>query len=137
MAPSRPLRTTRYRLEIDGVPQAGFSEVAIGETAIDAVDYRGAARTRRGSNITLKRGIAPRGTAVDLFQWHRRSRGKVNAQPKNVVIVAQDEAGGVAARFAVTGALPVKYESSDLNAKGNEVTIELLELASDGIEPMD
>ena len=35
-----PLRNFRYRLEIDGIAQAGFSEVAIGETMTDAVDYR-------------------------------------------------------------------------------------------------
>ena len=40
MARIDPLRNFRFRLEIDGIAQAGFSEVAIGETTIDAVDYR-------------------------------------------------------------------------------------------------
>jgi hypothetical protein len=40
MARIDPLRNFRYRLEIDSVTQAGFSEVAIAETTIDAVDYR-------------------------------------------------------------------------------------------------
>jgi len=38
------------------------------------------------------------------------------------------------ARFVVTDAWPIKYDPSDLNAKGNEVMIELLELANEGIE---
>ena len=46
----------------------------------------------------------------------------------------RDEAGADAARFVVTNAWPVKYDPSDLNAKGNEVMIELLELANEGIE---
>ena len=53
---------------------------------------------------------------------------------KKVVIVAQDVDGTDAARFVVTDAWPVKYDPSDLNAKGNEVFIELLELANEGIE---
>ncbi len=40
MARIDPLRNFRYRLEIDNITQAGFSEVMIAETTIDAVDYR-------------------------------------------------------------------------------------------------
>ena len=46
----------------------------------------------------------------------------------------QDEAGADAARFVVSEAWPIKYDPSDLNAKGNEVLIELLELVNEGIE---
>lgn len=34
-----PLRNFRVRLEIDNITQAGFSEVAIGETTVDPVEY--------------------------------------------------------------------------------------------------
>jgi phage tail-like protein len=51
-----------------------------------------------------------------------------------VVIVVKDEAGGDRARFVITEAWPVKYDPSDLNAKGNEVFIEVLELCNEGIE---
>ena len=34
MARIDPLRNFRYRLEIDSITQAGFSEAAIGETTI-------------------------------------------------------------------------------------------------------
>ena len=40
MARIDPLRNFRYRLEIDSITQAGFSEVAIAETTIEAIDYR-------------------------------------------------------------------------------------------------
>jgi phage tail-like protein len=40
MARTEPLRRFRYRLEVDSIAQAGFSEVAIADTTIDAVDYR-------------------------------------------------------------------------------------------------
>jgi phage tail-like protein len=37
-------------------------------------------------------------------------------------------------RWLLRDAWPAKYDPSDLNAKGNEVAIELLELAVEGIE---
>ena len=38
------------------------------------------------------------------------------------------------ARFVISDCWPVKYDPSDLSGKGNEVMIELLELANEGIE---
>ena len=139
-----PLRNFRYRLEIDSIAQAGFSEVMIAETSIDPVEYREGTDpphvrkltglTKYG-NITLKWGLTIGGTALDLFKWHADvSAGQVKTKRKKVVIVVQDESGGDAARFVVTDAWPIKYDPSDLNAKGNEVMIELLELANEGIE---
>jgi phage tail-like protein len=144
MARIDPLRNFRYRLEIDSIAQAGFSEVAIAETTVDAVDYREGTDpphvrkltglTKYG-NITLKWGLTVGGTALDLFKWHAEvSSGQVKDRRKKVVIVVQDEAGQDAARFVISDAWPVKYDPSDLNAKGNEVLIELLELANEGIE---
>jgi len=139
-----PLRNFRYRLEIDSITQAGFSEVAIADTTIDAVDYREgtdphhvrklSGLTKYG-NVTLKWGLTVGTNALDLFKWHSDvSAGQVKDRRKKVVIVVQDEAGIDAARFVVTDAWPVKYHSGDLNAKGNETIIELLELVNEGIE---
>jgi phage tail-like protein len=144
MARNDPLRNFRYRLEIDNITQAGFSEVAIGETTIDAVDYREgtdpphvrklSGLTKYG-NITLKWGVTVGATALDLFKWHNAvSAGQIKDNRKRVVIVVQDEAGDDRARFVVSEAWPIKYDPSDLNAKGNEVLIEMLELANEGIE---
>ena len=139
-----PLRNFRYHLEIDNISQVGFSEVMIAETTIDAVDYREgtdpphvrklSGLTKYG-NITLKWGLTVGGSALDLFKWHAAiSAGLIKENRKNVAIILQDEAGVDSARFVITDAWPVKYDPSDLNAKGNEVLIELLELANEGIE---
>ena len=139
-----PLHNYHYRLEIDSITQAGFSEASIADTTIDAVDFREGTSppnvrklsglTKYG-NITLKRGVTVGAGAMDLFKWHQDvSTGQVKGRRKQVVIVAQDEAGVDTARFVITGARPVKYDPSDLNAEGNEVTIEVLELANEGIE---
>lgn len=136
-----PLRNFRFRLEIDGLSIAGFSEVQIGAITTDVIDYREgtdppnvrklSGLTKFG-NIVLKRGITP---SLDLFQWHRQiANGQLLTSRKNVAIVVQDETGADQARFVVRDAWPVKYDPSDLNGKGNEVLIELLELANEGIE---
>lgn len=136
-----PLRNFKFRLEIDGIQQAGFSEVAIGETTTDAVDYREgtdpshvrklSGLTKYG-NITLKWGVTG---SHELFDWHKRIvDGQIANNRKQVVIAVVDEAGADKARFVVSEAWPIKYDPSDLNAKGNEVFIEVLELVNEGIE---
>lgn len=139
-----PLRNFRFVLEIDSLTLAGFNEVAIAESTIEAIDYREgnepphvrklSGLTKYG-NITLKRGMTVGASSLELFNWHRDvSAGGIKEQRKTVAIVVQDEAGQPQARFVIDKAWPVKYDPSDLNAKGNEVVIELLELANEGIE---
>ena len=140
-----PIRNFRFRLEIDGIQRAGFSEVAIAETTIEAVDYREGtdpAHVRKLSgltkygNITLKAGMTTGPDGLDLFNWHKEiSAGLISEKRRNLAIIVFDEAGQKAvARFTISDAWPVKYDPSDLNAKGNEVFIEMLELANEGIE---
>ena len=138
-----PLRNFRFRLEVGDITTAGFSEVMIAETTIDVVEYREgrdpehvrklSGLTKYG-NITLKRGVTFGNGALDLFKWHHDfSAG--NGKRITLAIVVLDETGlKDTARFSVFEAWPVKYDPSDLNAKGNEVFIELLELANEGIE---
>jgi len=141
MARRDPLRNFRFRLEIDGLQLAGFSDVAIGATITETIDYREgtdpplvrklSGLTKYG-NITLKRGITD---SLELFGWHQQIvQGGLDNGRKRVIIVVQDETGQDKVRFVVTDAWPVKYDPGDLVAKGNEVFIELLELANEGIE---
>jgi phage tail-like protein len=144
MARLDPLRNFRFRLEIDGSPIAGFSEVEIGETMVEAIDYREgtdpphvrklSGLTKFG-NIVLKRGLVAGAQGLDLFKWWSDiSTGQLVSQRKNIAIIVQDEAGADQARFVVSAAWPIKYQASDLNGKGNEVIIEVLELVNEGIE---
>mgnify|MGYP003402735604 CR=1 FL=1 len=141
MARQDPLRNVRFRLEIDGLQVAGFSEVAIGATTTEAIDYREGNEPLRVrklpgitkyGNVSLKRGVTD---TRELFDWHHQIvQGQISSSRRNVVIVVLGEAGDDRARFVVSNAWPTKYDPSDLNAKGNEVFIECLELANEGIE---
>lgn len=141
MARKDPLRNFRFRLEIDGITQANFSEVTIGETATDVVDYRdgsepGPLRKLSGltkyGNVTLKWGVTD---SMELEEWHDSIvAGQVQTSRKNVAIIVMDEAGSDKARFVVSEAWPSKYTVTGLNGKGNEVWVESIELVNEGVE---
>lgn len=143
MARTDPLRNFRFRLEIDGIQQAGFSEVTVADTTTDAIDYREGnepphARKLSGltkyANITLKWGVTD---SMELYNWHAKvvetgSGGEGNR--KKVTVVVLDESGRDKARFVVDNAWPIKYTPGALTGKGNDVMIETLEFANEGIE---
>jgi phage tail-like protein len=139
-----PLRNFNFRVEIDNIARAGFSEVSGLESEIAVVDYREgtdpphvrklSGLTKYG-NVTLKHGLVAGAGALDLANWFRAvSAGDLRNNRKRVSIILQDEARQDQARFIVSDAWPVKYAVSPLNAQGNEVIIEILELANEGIE---
>ncbi|OLT00500.1 phage tail protein [Pseudonocardia sp. CNS-004] len=142
MARQDPLRKFRFRLEIDGLDQAAFSEVTIGDLASDPIEYREGdeiptVRKLSGltkyANVTLKWGITD---SVELAEWHQQIVGGATLLDeirKTVVIRMQDEAGNDKAAFEITRAWPCKYDPTDLNATGNEVAIDTLELCNEGI----
>jgi phage tail-like protein len=133
-----PLRNFRFRLEIGGINEAHFSEVTGFDITTDAIDYREGddpthvrklpGLTKYG-NVTLKRGITD---SMDLYNWYKDVvAGKIKRA--TVAIVVQNEAGQDAARFEIAEAWPSKYDPMDLNAKGNDVSIETLELTNEGV----
>ncbi len=63
---SDPYRNFRFRVEIDGIVAAGFSEVQIGETVTEVIDYREGNEPfhvrklpglHKFGNVTLTRGM--------------------------------------------------------------------------------
>jgi len=141
MARNDPLRNMRFRVDINQITQAYFSEVMIGETTTEAIDYREGidpthvrklpGLTKYGT-ITLKWGVTD---SQELYEWHKKVvGGGIKDARRNVKIIVIDESGADKASFLVSEAWPTKYDPSDLNGKGNEVFIELLELVNEGIE---
>lgn len=137
-----PYRNFRFSLEIDGITQAGFSEVAIPDTSSDVVEYREGSEattvrklsglTKYG-NITLKWGVTD---SVELYEKWRKlvEDGKMKDAMKNVAIIMMDEEGNAAARWEFVNAWPSKYDAPDLNAKGTDVAIETLEIVHEGMK---
>ena len=61
MARKDPLRNFRFRVEIDGITVAGFSEVVIGPTTTEPIDYREGTDTTRLRGETESEGQHPLG----------------------------------------------------------------------------
>lgn len=133
-----PYRKFRFRVEVEGIEQAGFSEVSGFDASIDVVEYREGTdvitpRKLPGlvkyGNISLKWGVTD---SMDLYEWLQECvEGTVSR--KTVTIIAINEEGDDVATWQVIEAWPAKYTAPDFNATASEVAIELLELAHEGM----
>jgi phage tail-like protein len=66
-----------------------------------------------------------------LSDWHSQAK-KGNFSKAEASVVLLDESGKPIQRWKVSQAWPAEYEPSELNSKGNEVAIEILELSNEG-----
>jgi phage tail-like protein len=81
-------------------------------------------------NIVLKRGLTR-----DLSLWNWRQsvvNGKTERRSGSIILL--DEARKVVLRWRFVEGWPVKWEGPGLNATANEVAIETLEIAHEGLE---
>lgn len=135
-----PYRNFRFRIAIDGIQVAAFSDATIPDTSTEAVEYRegtDATHARKLSgltkfgNVTLKRGLTD---SMDLYNWRKAvmQKGALNNR-KSLSIILIDEEGNEKAQWDVVEAWPIKYDVNALSAKGNEVSIESIELAHEGV----
>jgi phage tail-like protein len=136
----QPYLNCNFVVDLGGGGVAGFAEATLPSMEIDVVEYRdgsdkvNSVRKLPGlttyGNLTLKRGIV--GDSA-LFDW---IRGISQGQPdwRNVTVTLLDEQRNPVQTWKLRNAFPVKYEGAHLKAKGNEVAIELLELACEGFE---
>lgn len=128
-----PFRNFRFRVEIDGITQAGFTEALGFDSTIDVVEYREGSDpiffrklpglTRYG-NIQLKWGVTD---SMELFNWYKEIVAG-NVGRKRISIVSVDETGNDKARWEFENAWPCRYDAPDFNAKGTEVAIEEMEI---------
>lgn len=135
-----PYRNFRFLVEIDGIIQAGFSEATIPDSTQDVIEYREGnepptVRKLPGlvkyGNVTLKWGITD---SMELYNWRKLvEQGKIKDARRNMAIILMDEEGNIAARWEFSDAWPSKYDAPDLNAKGNDIAIETLEIVHEGM----
>lgn len=136
-----PFKNFRFRVEIDGITQAGFREVAIPDSSQDPTEYREGnemptVRKLPGlikyGNVSLKWGITD---SLEIYNWRKTvEEGKIKDARKNISIVVLDDEGNDSARWEFSNAWPTKYDAPDLNATANEIAIETLEIAHEGMK---
>jgi len=83
------------------------------------------------ATVILKRGLT---TTRDLWNWFSLASSQSKYTYRlSVTITLQNQAQEPVLVFKLARALPVKFKSADLNAKGAEVGIEELHLAHEGL----
>lgn len=135
-----PYRNMRFLVEIDGIVQAGFSEATIPDTSQDPIEYREGTEIPtvrkipgliKYGNLSLKWGITDN---LELYEWRKLvEQGKMGDARRNIAVILLDEEANPKSRWEFVEAWPSKYDAPDLNAKGNDIAIETLEIAHEGM----
>lgn len=134
-----PLPVFHFSVEWHGT-NLGFSEVSGLTIETQAIEYRDGLSPQyssikmsgipKYSNITLKRGVVANDS--EFFVW-------INATALNkpdrrdLVISLLNEEHAPVMTWKVKNAWPVKLEGPGLKATGNEVAVESIELAHEGL----
>ena len=139
MARDDPYKGFNFLVEIDGISVAAFCEVSglASETAV--IEYRNGsdrANTVRKlpgltkyANIVLKRGVTQ---DTQLWQWRKAIEQGTPDRRSGAIVLLDDERSPVR-RWRFSEGWITKFEGPDLNAKGNDVAIETIEIAHEGL----
>jgi phage tail-like protein len=135
-----PYVNFNFKVEIDGIVRAAFHEVSGLDSSVDVIEHRegGENITLRKlpgqvkfSNVSLKWGMTD---DVDLYKWHRQwVDGDPAAPRKNGSIVLLDRQGQEKGRWNFFNGWPSKWMGPSFNAESNDIAIESLEIAHEGI----
>jgi phage tail-like protein len=134
-----PYMGFNFLVEIDGLTRAGFRECSGLDSTQDPVEYREGNDVltphklpglNKYSNISLKWGITD---DAEFWDWRKKAMdGEV--ERKNGSIVLMNDKGEEKLRWNFKEAWPTKWTGPSFNATGNEVAIEALDIAHEGVE---
>ncbi len=134
-----PLVSFHFQVQWGGT-RIGFTEVSGLSFETEAIEYREGASPVFSTikmpglikypNITLKRGLVKGDN--DFFNWINSIRLN-SVERRDIVISLLNENHEPVLSWKIINAFPVKIQCSDLKASGNEVAIETLEIAHEGL----
>jgi phage tail-like protein len=134
-----PFRNFNFMVEIDGIAQGSFTECSGLSTTTEVIENREGGdnvtvRKLPGktsySDISLKWGLTD---STELWDW-RQQITDGNIVRKNGSIVVFDLANSTeVARWNFVRAWPTKWEGPSFSAKGNDIAIDTLVLAHEGL----
>jgi len=134
-----PLPKFHFQVQWGGA-RIGFTEVTGLDLPVDPIEYRKGSRLEyhktkmprmpKFSNISLKRGTIPNDS--DFYKWINTIHLNT-AERRDIIISVLDETNTPVVTWKAKNAFPVKLQASDLKADGNEVAIETLEIAHEGL----
>jgi len=145
-----PLKNFRFRVVVDGIQRAGFSEQSGLKQTTEEIKYRegGFNETSQKSAglsefdaIVLKRGLivgSARGGDFDFAIWAHKvfdvtSRGNAVDYRRDLTIEQYSVLNQLAIAWTVSNAWPKEYvPTSDNKGDGNENSVESLTLSNEG-----
>lgn len=134
-----PFPAFRFTVTFDDLPPGGFSDCGGLQMETEVHDFaeggtndhtwKFATRSKQ-SNLTLKRGIVNK----VLWDWYQDiANGKMTFRNGTIAVLDSSGANRVM-EFQVQQAFPVKWVGPELNAAQNNLAVETLELAHQGLE---
>lgn len=144
-------RNFKYEVEIGGFVRAGFSKISGLKHNVEVVEYREGAdnetpRKLSGQstfdNITMERGLSTDSDFVDWIQMvfnldnagGMQDNGVGDNFRKLMIIYLKDKSGVRVKKWVCYKCWPTSNGVGDLDASGNDVLIESLEIANEGIK---
>ncbi|MDX1636326.1 MAG: phage tail protein [Balneolaceae bacterium] len=134
-----PLVKFHFQVEWGGT-KIGFTEVSGLNVETEPIEYRHGASPefskikmpgmQKYGNITLKRGSFQ--SDNEYYEWWN-TVSLNTIERRDITISLLNESHEPLVVWKVKNAWPVKVESTDLKADGNEVAIESMELAHEGL----
>lgn len=135
-----PLAKFHFSVDLGFGTPASFQEVSGLDVETQVIEYRHGNSPvfspikmpgiARASNVTLRKGLFADGDAFRA--WHKDVAMNL-VKRRAVTIDLLDEAGKTTMRWTLTNAWPTKLTSVDMKSDGNEVAIETIELAHEGL----
>lgn len=134
-----PLPKFHFQVQWGG-ERIGFTEVTGLDIQVEAIEYREGSSPeyskvkmpgmKKYSNITLKRGTLAGDSS--FYRWINEI-SLTTVRRRDIVISLLNERHDPVMTWKATQAFPVKIQASDLKSDGNEVAIETIELAHEGL----
>lgn len=133
-----PVGNHHFGLEIEGITECSFAKasgVAVEvevysyqEGGVNHFEHQFPTRTKH-SNIKLERGV----TKSDaLLKWFRQISDGVIVK-RNFSIILWNNSGEIMRRWNFNAGYPVKWAVGELDATGNTILIETIELVHEGL----
>lgn len=132
----------RFRVEIDGLQVAGFTEVTGLEMDTEMMEYHeGGVNSfvhqfpvvTRQQKLVLRRGISDYTTGSLLWDWYSDCiRGKITKKDGSVIL--NDQSGYEVCRWNFFYAQPVSWKGPEFHSLRSEIAIESIELVHEGLK---
>ncbi len=140
MSATYPLPKFHFQVEWGGT-KIGFQEVSGLDKEFEMLEYREGSSPEynkinmpgmvKYTDVVLKRGVF-RGDN-EFYAWMQENKLNV-AERRDITISLLNEAHEPVVVWRVKNAWPKKIQSTDLKAEGNEVAIETMTVAHEGVE---